>query len=287
MGVHRRGHPGLDVRRDLLHGRPVDRGRGPGALARRRRLPADAAADAGRRPAAAALAHPGPAPDPAGRRPHRRPGHRGAQRRDRVPDGARRRLGRPARGGHDPGLPAQRPDPGRVRDRRAGRNRLAAGPHVDAAGHRDPDLLAGRLALPGAGGQRGLRVLQLVRRRLVDRADAGGRGGLAACRRRRGARGGHPADRDAAELRRGGAGGADLRLLRRAERPGGGPGRGGDGGRDGPADLHLPRQRTDAPGLTPGGASRRADRPAEPARADPRPGALRSPARTTSGRSCW
>ena len=51
--------------------------------------------------------------------------------------------------------------------------------------------------------------------------DAGGRGRLAAAGRRGGARGGHPADRDAAELRRGRPRAADLRLLRRAERPGG------------------------------------------------------------------
>ena len=72
----------------------------------------------------------------------------------------------------EPRLSAHRLRPARGRRRRAGRHRLAPGPHLGAARRRHPRLLVRGLDVPRTHRAGRLRGRRLVRRRLVGRPDA-------------------------------------------------------------------------------------------------------------------
>ena len=133
LAADRRRRARLVARRGLLHRRPVDGRRHPDPVARRHRLPAAPAARARRHPAAAARPRPPRPQDAVGRRRRGRARRRLAERRARLPGRARQRRGPGARGRHQPRLSDRRPRPARADRRRAGRHRLAAGPHLDPA----------------------------------------------------------------------------------------------------------------------------------------------------------
>src|SRR5215212_2484993 len=145
-------------------------------------------------------------PAPAvGRRRDRGPRRGRPERHARVRDRARHRRGQ-CRGSRDePRLPARRSRPVESDRGHAGRHRLAPGSHLDAAGDRRLDLLAGRLALPRPDRGGDVHLRRADRHRLVGRAavDRGGRLAAPARARARPAGGKPAAHRRAARLRPG------------------------------------------------------------------------------------
>ena len=135
LAADRRRRARLDARRDLLHRRPLGRESTADPVARRRRLPALPAARARRRARAAARRARATCRatlwvDGVDRRARASPPSSAAIVFETVLDA---RRGRAAGGRHRARLPAHRPGPARRRRRRAGRHRLAAGPHLGAA----------------------------------------------------------------------------------------------------------------------------------------------------------
>ena len=182
----------------------------------------------------------------------RRARRRRAERRDRLRDRPRQREGAPLAIATALAYPLLDLVLLGLDRRRAGRHRLAAGPHLDAARRRRLDLLARRLALPRPHRAGHLRVRRLVRRRLVGRPDpdrrrrlAGARPRSAAQRRRRA----RARDRRAARLRRRRPRPARLRRGRRPQPARGRPRRRLAPRRDGArhADLRRERRRCCAP----------------------------------------